>query len=116
MARHLALVDIAELPAAPCLASRIETGLRVTPRRLSTVEAVEALVRSRIDASEVRCRIRAAGVVIEVGEGCSHLVGPALLDEIRDLVSARGGPTAISVETYRRGSAFLVPEPKATTA
>jgi uncharacterized protein len=34
-------IEIAEKPAAPCLASRIRTGLPVTPKRLSDVQKIE---------------------------------------------------------------------------
>src|SRR5690606_35929111 len=44
IARHLKL-PFAELPASPCLASRLYTGTRVTPARLRAVEVSEMLVR-----------------------------------------------------------------------
>ncbi len=37
-------IHLAEKPAAPCLASRIRTGLPVTPKRLSDVEKLEGLL------------------------------------------------------------------------
>jgi pyridinium-3,5-biscarboxylic acid mononucleotide sulfurtransferase len=43
-ARALQLSN-AELPASPCLASRIAYGVAVTPQRLAKVEAAEALIR-----------------------------------------------------------------------
>lgn len=47
----------ADKPAAACLASRVLTGLRVTPLRLSRVERAEAWLRSRIgDDGDLRVR------------------------------------------------------------
>jgi pyridinium-3,5-biscarboxylic acid mononucleotide sulfurtransferase len=106
VARAFGLDDLAELPAAPCLASRIETGIRVTPRRLSTVERIEVLVRSRIGGENVRCRIRSTGVVVEVDEPRMATV-QAHLGDIRDLLTELGEPGEASIEPYRRGSAFL---------
>jgi uncharacterized protein len=43
-------------PASPCLSSRITTGIPVTPRRLSHVEAVEEILR-REGVSTCRARL-----------------------------------------------------------
>ena len=56
-ARSLGLPE-ADLPASPCLASRLYTGTRVTASRLRAVEAGESLVRSATGIDVVRCRIR----------------------------------------------------------
>jgi uncharacterized protein len=111
IAHHLGLDDIAELPGAPCLASRIETGIRVTPRRLGSVERVESLVRSRVAAIDVRCRIRASGVVVELDASHLDAVDETLLADVRgllvELLVEPGPPPQVSFEPYRRGSAFL---------
>ncbi|HEX6112909.1 MAG TPA: hypothetical protein VFZ10_11400, partial [Geminicoccaceae bacterium] len=44
LAHGLGLDDLAELPAAPCLSSRLATGIRVTADRLRLVHAVERLI------------------------------------------------------------------------
>jgi uncharacterized protein len=108
IARGLGLADLSELPAAPCLSSRIETGIRVTPHRLSTVERVEQLLRDRVgDRYDVRCRIRASGVVIEldralVANAATHH-GPA----VRSLLAELESEDEVTFEPYRKGSAFL---------
>lgn len=68
--RHPAL---AEKPASPCLASRITTGIRVTPERLGDVEAMESILRN---AGVRVCRARVCEAAddslffrIEVGPG-----------------------------------------------
>ncbi|MBV8297007.1 MAG: ATP-dependent sacrificial sulfur transferase LarE, partial [Acidimicrobiia bacterium] len=61
-------LDFADLPASPCLSSRLYTGTRVTPARLRLIDAVEELIRSRAGIGVVRCRIKEDAVVIEVGK------------------------------------------------
>ncbi len=108
IARELGLDDLSELPAAPCLSSRIETGIRVTPHRLSTVERVEQLLHDRVgDRYDVRCRIRASGVVIELDRAlvadAATRHGPA----VRALLAELDRHDEVSFEPYRKGSAFL---------
>lgn len=55
MARWFGLAN-AELPASPCLASRIAYGVEVTPERLARVEAAEGWLRSA-GFSDVRVRV-----------------------------------------------------------
>jgi len=115
LARDLGLATIAELPSAPCLSSRIETGLRVEPETLQFIGAVERLVVARVKAKAstqaVRCRVRASGIVVELDP--DTLAG--LQDADRDglgheiLAAAPDGLArhAIAFAPYRTGSAFL---------
>ncbi|HEX5796647.1 MAG TPA: hypothetical protein VFY19_12465, partial [Geminicoccaceae bacterium] len=66
LARRLGLHDLAELPAAPCLSSRLETGLPVTPARLELVHAVERLIQRELAPRTVRCRLLLDGVAIQL--------------------------------------------------
>ena len=65
-APRLGLGALAELPSAPCLSSRIETGIRIEAPVLAMVHAAETLVAARLSPRTVRCRVRAGGVVIEL--------------------------------------------------
>ncbi len=60
LARDLGLGAVAELPAAPCLSSRVETGIRIEPETLAFIHAVERLVGEDLTVtgakSAVRCR------------------------------------------------------------
>jgi uncharacterized protein len=49
-------LSVAELPASPCLASRIAYGVEVTPERLQKVEAAEAHLRA-LGFSDARVRV-----------------------------------------------------------
>ncbi|WP_202964912.1 ATP-dependent sacrificial sulfur transferase LarE, partial [Inquilinus limosus] len=69
LARDLGLGDLAELPSSPCLSSRVETLIPIEPEMLRTIDAVEQLVASRLKPRTVRCRVRAAGLVVELDPG-----------------------------------------------
>jgi len=110
IARVLGLGELSELPASPCLSSRIETGIGITPEMLARVHAAERAVSARLHAAAVRCRIRGEGVVIEVDAATLAAVGEGLralivadLQEIFPL-----GTAAPTFAPYRNGSAFLV--------
>ncbi|MEM9355801.1 MAG: adenine nucleotide alpha hydrolase [Pseudomonadota bacterium] len=66
LAAELGLSDIAELPASPCLSSRIETGLAINPDELRLVNQVEQYLQTHLSPHTVRCRVRKAGFVIEL--------------------------------------------------
>jgi uncharacterized protein len=114
VARALGLGDIAELPAAPCLSSRVETGLPILAPALGFVDAAENLLRAELRAATVRCRLRHSGVVIELDPA-----GLAALDEsgnqaslvaaLAALAHQHGVGGDITFATYTRGSAFLRP-------
>ena len=76
IARYLGFADLAALPAAPCLASRIETGIEIEPRLLRAVHAVEQHVAGALEANVVRCRVRKGGVIIELDELASLRLFP----------------------------------------
>lgn len=120
IARHLSLEDVAELPSAPCLSSRIETGIAIDPVMLACVHATEQLVTGALSPRTVRCRVRARGVVIELDrEALASLDDArraALAAEIEALFDARGFSLAASFAPYRTGSAFLVRELKPMAA
>lgn len=113
IARHLDLGDIAELPASPCLSSRIETGIAIDPDELALVHAVETFVGARLGAATVRCRLRRSGLVIELDEtSLGRLAAEerdALTGAVADIARARGGDRPIAFKAYRMGSAFLRP-------
>jgi len=61
-------IPIWDAPAAPCLSSRIQYGLEVTPERLHQVEAAEAFVRSLGILGDLRVRHRGDTASVEVTE------------------------------------------------
>jgi uncharacterized protein len=118
IARRLGLGEIAELPASPCLSSRIETGLRIEPEMLALVHEVETLVALSLSAKTVRCRIRRDALVVELDEGVLSALDEkqrdALSNEIAARMTRRALERPIGFAAYRRGSAFLDGRPRAT--
>lgn len=114
LATELGLGGIADLPAAPCLSSRIETGLRVEPELLRFVHRAEQLVGAALGPAgpsrAVRCRVRAAGVVIELDPASLDRLDAATQDRLRDRIAAAqpdGLSQPVAFAPYRTGSAFL---------
>ena len=116
MAEFLGYETLAELPASPCLSSRIETGIPVDPGTLLLVDTVEQYVSSNLSPSIVRCRIRGLGLVVELDDKClSRLRSSqrtALGKEIKRMASESGVDFPIEFASYRQGSAFVHGEEK----
>jgi uncharacterized protein len=111
LALELGLGEIAELPAAPCLSSRIETGITVTKGRLALILEAERLVTRRLGTGTIRCRIRPAALEIELGPALYETLDTALwaelAAELETLQQRLGRVGPIRFSAYRRGSAFL---------
>ncbi|WP_051574938.1 potassium ABC transporter ATPase [Mycobacterium sp. URHB0044] len=111
IARAFGLDDLAELPAAPCLSSRIETGLVIDPSVLRLVNDVERHLTDTIAPKAVRCRVRAGRVVVELDEATLDQLGSAdrqrILTEVANRWERGGHPRHVDLAPYRRGSAFL---------
>lgn len=111
IARAHGLDEVSELPASPCLSSRIETGIKVDPESLSFVHTVEKLVSQKLKPSIVRCRIRQQSVAIELDEatyrGTCTETKADLKREIEDYVANIGRVCRVEFCLYKMGSAFL---------
>ncbi len=120
LARHLGLGELAELPAAPCLASRIETGLTIDPDQLRRIDQVElearaTLAAAGVTATHVRCRVRADGIELALDDAALQALRQPSAGELagRLIEQARlgwGGEAsrdAPRLEPYRMGSTFL---------
>lgn len=107
LAKWHALDDLAALPAQPCLASRIETGIAVDATTLQFIEDAEAAFGVTLPgAASIRCRVTAAGVMFEcdrlpVGEERARVEGWA------DAYCRIRGRRFAGLRSYRRGAAFL---------
>jgi len=111
LARSLGLGEVAELPASPCLSSRIETGIAIDPEVLARVHQAEQLASRVLPSATVRCRVRAKGVVIELDRGSLDAMTletrAALSTEVSALFEPVGLSGRIEFAPYRVGSAFL---------
>lgn len=111
IAQVLNLRDTAELPASPCLSSRLETGIRVSADRLALVHAVERMVSRELEPEIVRCRIRRDGLTVELDAAALARLDAAsrsgLRGQIERLGASYGYPGKPRLACYRMGSAFL---------
>ncbi len=111
LALALGYPDLSELPAAPCLSSRVETGIPIEPKALELIDAVERHVTNQIASDTVRCRVRREGLVVELDEPSLESMEEerrlALAVAIERMASAVGFDLPISFSSYRRGSAFV---------
>lgn len=110
LARYLDL-DFAELPASPCLASRLYTGTRVTAARLRAVEAGEEMIRQATGIGVVRCRLRDDQVFIEVGAGDKVKLTPVLVEQVAQVMRTHEPGISgvfLDAQAYKPGRAFIV--------
>jgi pyridinium-3,5-biscarboxylic acid mononucleotide sulfurtransferase len=111
LARRLSLPEVAELPSAPCLSSRVETGIAIEAPVLAVVHEVEKRVAAVLSPKTVRCRVRKAGVVIELDamslSGLDDGRRGHLDREVGRLLAEAGLLLPVSFAAYRTGSAFL---------
>ena len=105
LARALGADDVAELPAQPCLASRVETGIAIDASDLAFVDRVEtALARTLPAAATVRCRITHAGVAIEIGDDVTETNA---LADMASRFCQDDGRVFVGIRRYQRGAMFV---------
>ena len=109
LARTLGLGDLADLPASPCLSSRVETGIAIDALLLAAIDRAETAVREALGARVVRCRIRPHSCEIELGD--DTLWPGDTLDAVSATVAQILGDAGVSLPVtfgrYRQGSAFV---------
>ena len=115
MARELGLGDLANLPASPCLSSRIETGIPIVPATLALVHRIENRVYQSLKPAIVRCRLRATALVIELDQvSLTTLLAEEqsifriqLQGQIQDILDEAEISKEIRFSLYVTGSAFV---------
>jgi uncharacterized protein len=110
LARELGLDEVADLPASPCLSSRVETGIPIEPVALAFIHRVERTLGLRLNPTTVRCRIRASALAIELDGATLSKLGESDKARLREIIAAEPqGPRGLPIlfEPYRNGSAFV---------
>jgi uncharacterized protein len=93
-----------DAPAAPCLSSRVQYGLQITPQRLQQVETAESYLRELGVRGDLRVRHRGAAARIEV-EAAWIPWAEQRLEAIAERLNALGfAHVEIDPRGYRRGS------------
>lgn len=119
IAKTLGLKDLHHLPAAPCLSSRVTTGIAIDAKLLPVINRVEQVLWKQLEnhltLTGVRCRVRPLQVVIELDT--EETIQPnsdyskLAIQTTENLFKANGFDHycgSITVEPYRQGSAFLI--------
>jgi len=113
LAREAGLGALSELPASPCLSSRIETSIAIEPDVLAAVHRIETFLAKTLRPKTVRCRVRHSGIAIEL-DGDALALARQMADvgaDLRGMLPGayRDGP--LTFEPYRNGSAFIGARP-----
>lgn len=106
LARQLGLDEIAELPAQPCLASRVETGIAIDADDLGFIDRVEIAAREIAPVgATIRCRVTRAGIHLELGELAQPVL--AQIEAMAAAECARDGRRYAGAKSYKQGAMFL---------
>ncbi|MCZ6503340.1 MAG: adenine nucleotide alpha hydrolase [Gammaproteobacteria bacterium] len=119
IARSLGLSDLQDLPAAPCLSSRVMTGIAIDEKLLPIINEVEESLwqslQLYIPIRGVRCRIRPDEVAIEIDTqedvDATSAYAREAIGIVTTLFEKHGYQEylqTVSIEPYKRGSAFLI--------
>jgi len=107
LARAHQLHHYSELPAQPCLASRVETGLPIRARDLNFIDEFECELKQTLgELATVRVRIREPGIYVELGQMLDQETAPILEERARRFCKD-AGYQFIAITAYRQGSAFI---------
>ncbi|MEJ0015847.1 MAG: hypothetical protein WDN25_04665 [Acetobacteraceae bacterium] len=102
LARTYGLADVAELPAQPCLSSRIETGIAINAADLAFVARMEQALTPHVPpGTDLRCRVTHGGIVVEAPEPDDAM------RQIADALCQSASRRFLGFRLYRRGAAFL---------
>jgi uncharacterized protein len=105
LARRLGLDEVAELPAQPCLASRVETGIAIDPDDLAFIDLVETRLAAHAPAGmALRCRVTHAGIAIEAGK---EVADAERLGDLARRLCREHGRHLVGIGPYRRGAMFV---------
>jgi uncharacterized protein len=113
LAGTIGLHALSELPASPCLSSRITTGIAIDADLLPLIDEAEEALRKLLDHagrdSAIRCRIRNTGVAIQLDS--DNNLSVAQIHEVVNQVFSNTRfdhySAHISIEPYQQGSAFI---------
>jgi len=117
IAKMLQLNDLYDLPAAPCLSSRVTTGIAIDGNLLPIIDTVEERIwqefKKDLNLRTVRCRITPRKISIQLqGEwdfNKEHARIRAIQQLVKTLFRAAGFNQFqdVSVDPYVKGSAFV---------
>ena len=116
LARQLGLDEIASLPASPCLASRVQTGLPINRQQLHKINQTELYVAEQLRPHTVRCRVKPREVEIQLDSATLDRLSRVQEHALRAHIGETFGFASHQVrfDAYAMGSAFLTGNPHET--
>jgi uncharacterized protein len=110
IANYLSLFDISDLPASPCLSSRVETGISIDAAKLAIIDEIENTIRKMVITRNVRLRFREYGASVEIDEKVlkelTNETKNGLLRVVDKKLKQCGYQCAVNIRPYNMGSAF----------
>lgn len=109
LARENGLRNLSEIPASPCLSSRVLTGLSIDPQELKTIDRVETALRGLLGDIPIRCRRVTTGYSVQIDAAKLAILEEKQKVEILEVSEEVAGDDSkvIGIEPYKMGSAFL---------
>lgn len=111
IAKLLGLTALSELPASPCLASRVQTGTVIHPAQLTLINEVENWLRQHVTSENIRCRLSANNIELQLDAAALSSIPPqtqqAFIDHVSNMAANAGWQLPVSIGDYQRGSAFI---------
>ena len=111
IANFLGLENLAQLPASPCLSSRVQTSIPIDAESLRAIDRIEVAVQERLKAKVVRCRIREQAIEIELdSDALDRLESDSradIVEVVQSQISSLTNISTISFAPYQMGSAFV---------
>ena len=107
IAKHYGLEQIHALPAQPCLASRVETGIKINADDLDFINQVEENTRKLLpNLKNIRCRITHQGTYLEIDKLPEKNIFQMLSNRLNHMCAQKGRIFS-GVRSYQKGSAFI---------
>ena len=103
-------LPFADLPAAPCLASRLYTGTKVRSDLLQLIDQTEEWIREKTGLDVVRCRVHQQEMRVEVENPSVMEKHHELIHDLRARIlgaSNHINSVVIDQQPYQPGRAFV---------
>ena len=109
LAYELGLGQLSDLPASPCLASRVETGIKITPNLLNKIDNIERYIKEIFKNADIRCRWMTKNLNIQFNapklEKITEYQKKLIRKKANKLFSIQDSNIIFS--EYKKGSAFI---------
>ncbi|WP_158966544.1 hypothetical protein [Paraglaciecola sp. L3A3] len=107
IAKFYNLSQLHSLPGQPCLASRVETGIKIKSDDMLFIDHMEEKVRELLPSfKKIRCRISHQGIFIELDQLPEASISEKLSEQLRHFCAEQNRIFS-GLKVYQKGSAFL---------